>query len=324
MKNSPSPLHYGNNHLSETLPFVRDKAKLEYRNRLEVEYHSLLENHQEVFKPSEKVVSVLETPSRQLTWAKLFYAERVIFHNTPEAVLRAKRAGLIADYVRIAPPEELELARSSGSLEANPDDEKIRISTVELLSRLQHLRSIGIRRETIKNAVSLVVAIFGAALFASIWWYVSTAKTSDDVSVFQAIVICGCLGGFISAQTRIQAIPEARVPRLNDLSILRLSGGITFAIVSGAIGAVFLYILLLCGAVKGDIFPHIALNSAEPEEFTTLRKFIEHSIPQGESDMAKLLLWSFIAGFSERLVPDQVFFLGAGLTAAGKSSPKPN
>ena len=47
----------------------------------------------------------------------------------------------------------------------------------------------------------------------------------------------------------------------------------------------------------------VALNAAEARGLSFL-EFLKKSIPKTVSDLAKLLLWCFIAGFAERLIPD--------------------
>ena len=54
----------------------------------------------------------------------------------------------------------------------------------------------------------------------------------------------------------------------------------------GATGAVFLFLLLCAGLLGGDVFPSFDAKAPWQAEY------------------AKLLVWSFIAGFSERLIPD--------------------
>lgn len=66
-----------------------------------------------------------------------------------------------------------------------------------------------------------------------------------------------------------------------------------------------LYLIMTAGLLKGELFPEILAftpeNSAEPLDF---RKFLLNTGPNTGADYAKLLVWSFIAGFAERFVPD--------------------
>jgi hypothetical protein len=60
----------------------------------------------------------------------------------------------------------------------------------------------------------------------------------------------------------------------------------------GALGAIVFYLALRGGLLEGLLFPQLP---------TEAKSAVLHLLPP---DVAKLLFWSFIAGFSERLVPD--------------------
>jgi hypothetical protein len=50
---------------------------------------------------------------------------------------------------------------------------------------------------------------------------------------------------------------------------------------------------------------------------TPFLSLVAATAPKSVADMAKLLIWAFIAGFAERLVPDQISKL-IGKSGAGK------
>lgn len=113
-------------------------------------------------------------------------------------------------------------------------------------------------------------------------------------------IICGILGGFMSLEQRLGRLsPEA----LGSLSeswfqvLLRpLYGGI-FALVA--------YIVLLAGLVTSTLFP-VFVYPALPAEGINPHYFIvflTDTVPASGPDFAKLLFWSFAAGFTERLIP---------------------
>ena len=69
--------------------------------------------------------------------------------------------------------------------------------------------------------------------------------------------------------------------------------------------AVVLYLCFLSKIVEGPLFPHFAGPPfTEPVPTTDdVRNFLAQTYPSSGGDLAKLLFWSFVSGFSGRFVP---------------------
>jgi hypothetical protein len=66
-----------------------------------------------------------------------------------------------------------------------------------------------------------------------------------------------------------------------------------------------LYVILLSGIVAGHIFPDFFIPQ-RPESGPNTAYMIDiftKTYPNSGADLAKFLFWSFVAGFSERFVP---------------------
>jgi hypothetical protein len=75
------------------------------------------------------------------------------------------------------------------------------------------------------------------------------------------------------------------------------------------IGAVVLYLLFAAGILKGDLFPEF--HCAAGQTCADFHGFVAYWKPDGPAANAKAIVWGFIAGFSERFVPDILNRLGS-------------
>ena len=109
------------------------------------------------------------------------------------------------------------------------------------------------------------------------------------------VPLMGALGGFISSQRHVQSIASVG-ESLTDMTNLYFFGSnLTASAISGAVFAAVLFMLFAGGLVQGGLFPKWPV----PENGDFWQEF------------AKLLTWSFIAGFAERFVPDTLDHLVA-------------
>jgi uncharacterized membrane protein YgcG len=110
----------------------------------------------------------------------------------------------------------------------------------------------------------------------------------------------GAIGSFVSALLRIEAVPEnTEIGR--SIVALRSSESIRLAPVTGFIFAILLSFIfggrLIAGSgglISGPIFPDVTIPGGWP--------FVLFF----PAELAKWLAWSFIVGFSERLMPDMI------------------
>jgi hypothetical protein len=83
----------------------------------------------------------------------------------------------------------------------------------------------------------------------------------------------------------------------------------------GVFGVIF-YLTLLSGVVQGDLFPSFeGLN----DEYSSLFDMFHNTTPSENHDAAKAVFWGFLAGFSERFVPNILDKAGKR-TSGGKES----
>lgn len=112
----------------------------------------------------------------------------------------------------------------------------------------------------------------------------------------------GLLGGFVSIQQRVNKIESS------ELGILSQSWfQILLIPIYGGIFALVLYVLFLSGILQGHLFPEFYIPPPPADGQAPDTKFMESlfmaTYPKTGEDFAKLIFWSFVAGFSERYVP---------------------
>ncbi len=147
----------------------------------------------------------------------------------------------------------------------------------------------------IRFHISLTVAIVIVALVAVLQFY------KGNVYLIFLIFVAGCVGGIINSYMRTRHL-SVDVSSLENAKINRLAIMQVYIspLVSGLFGFIF-FAFCATGIVGGDLLPSFV---GLEEKYTTVGDMIEHIKPAQSIDAAKACLWAFIAGFSERLVPN--------------------
>lgn len=158
------------------------------------------------------------------------------------------------------------------------------------LSRTEKIQSIT-ERLIVMTFVALIVVgvIFGATLFYG-----------EKLMISWLCFGCGLIGGFVSIQQRLKKLGD------EELELLARSWfQILLIPIYGGIFSLVLYVGFLSEIIKGPLFPHFLIpefKKPTPTDEDVL-KFLQTTLPTSGQELAKLLFWSFVAGFSERFVP---------------------
>ena len=119
------------------------------------------------------------------------------------------------------------------------------------------------------------------------------------------MLVAGIFGGVTSSLQRVYTMNRAADVVASIQSLAASTTSILAAPFLGAIFAIVFWFLVLGKLVGGDAFPKLTISGAGADGKSILfRDFLYGKTEAGVSDYAKLILWGFLAGFAERLIPD--------------------
>jgi hypothetical protein len=101
-------------------------------------------------------------------------------------------------------------------------------------------------------------------------------------------------------QTNWNALSLGALKDARDFSSILLRGAV------GMTGAVVIYYFLLSGVIGGGLFPEfkeIGLHQLKFKDTSSGEDSVALRLILPNAQLALLVVWSFLAGFSERLVP---------------------
>lgn len=150
----------------------------------------------------------------------------------------------------------------------------------------------------------LVYFTAGSLLLITAFQHFMTSQTGADGASARTYILpiifgAGLVGGFVSIQQRL--------PKIGELELQELSGSwssILLIPLNGGIFAIVLHLAFQGEILQGDLFPKYVSDSAENlTGVQTLAKWMKTTRPDTLHDLAKMVFWGFVAGFSERFVP---------------------
>ena len=139
-----------------------------------------------------------------------------------------------------------------------------------------------------------VVWIVGILLFIgliaiAIWQWAN----DGTVPLFVMIVVAAILGSTVN---------ESRKDRVGAETDLNVWVYLSWKALIAVVLALFLFVVFMSELLQGPLFPKPKTGS----DYVGLVAYLKEVGPEKTSDASKVILWSFVAGYSERFVPNLI------------------
>jgi hypothetical protein len=144
-------------------------------------------------------------------------------------------------------------------------------------------------------AALIVVVSIGIVVLA----FLTSLSANKDGETFPKVyfvIAASILGSLVNQPFRSDENKESRSP---SLLILYLAWKCVVAVIF----AIIVNLIFISGVVSGELFPQFARTDYN---YVSMSKWALDIDPKTNADLAKMLIWSFVAGFSEKLVPNLV------------------
>jgi hypothetical protein len=142
------------------------------------------------------------------------------------------------------------------------------------------------------------------------FWESFTAGLSVWGTYF-VVVFAGTIGALISVLRRIQRMTLDGNPDTNLVELEQNSSSIDLSPLLGAVFALLLLFMFMSGLLSGTLFPELPKGHSN---------IFLGCVPSECAQLAKLIVWSFIAGFAEKFVPDALDKLQSRATSTDKTT----
>jgi hypothetical protein len=152
------------------------------------------------------------------------------------------------------------------------------------------------RHESLNTIWRKLLIIFATLLCIS----TAISLKQGPFTVPELVFIAGNIGGYVGIHKNLSSLSDAEVAQLSSSWL-----GLIVPSFVGGILACVLYFLFISGIITGELFPKIIEDTVQdgikkPESFAVI--FYQHA--DGPTEYAKLLFWTFVAGFNQKYIVD--------------------
>ncbi len=256
----------------------------------------------------------------------LLLLEKCVIRFLPPVELSLKSILVEGNYRNIVGQKVFDEVKQTFSTTKIESPESVVDRRTELCFMLDHIQDIytnapvrdgaqsSLLRFSLFTVVSVYVGLF--LILILINQILPLMKISPWPYSALVVPLMGSIGAFISVTQRAQSLSSDGDSVQNAMKLNCGLFAITFGIIISGVFAVIINLFFLAGYIKGGVFPFE--NDSVPNGLTGAFIFLLNLHSLQGTVIAKILIWSIVAGFSERLIPDNLSKLQETLTSADK------
>ena len=277
-----------------------------YFKHLVATYHSLTPDEKKANEGlAARIDEHIQNAKNELDWDYLLELEMLILRLLPDQLIQRK-TWIIRERFREAAGEQ-DFRDYQNSKPPNADEPKgalvadLEVVLDDLFWR-HKLRTLWDRQwKRLVTAIAIGFACIAAASLAVVaaWGFLGVSVkmvTLKAVLTLAAVALAGMAGSLVSLLQRLQSVPHNQKRAVNLIGIENGRALVLQSLMTGAIFAFLMLLLFGSGLLQGGMFLNVKWTG------TFLQGLADMS--GTGSQLAMLLVWCFVAGFAERLVPD--------------------
>ena len=283
-----------------------DHIKAEYENKM------IGDVSEKTQSTTKFITEKRDNSPLKLTWSDIYTYESIYVRLLHDSCLPRKVWDLRNRYREIVSLKEYEayLASEPPVITGGASADDLRADIEFLINKIYLHYSLKPFNKRVQKAISKKVtnmALLGLLLIIVTVISPSFSFLEPILSGFKLhsatiliVLFAGAMGGLMSVLQRYNNNLVKEGDPINNITFQSWYQTFNPAI-NGALFAALLYIIFMGKLIEGSIFPTFGQASESGSGFIALLTEIK---PDGGSNYAKLIIWSFIAGFAERFVPD--------------------
>lgn len=236
-------------------------------------------------------INELLAPGRRQRWGDCYEVEQLLVQLFDEVTLNTELQSRLLETQTSLSPRHCEYYRNEARA-AGASVDRRRALLARLVNDIQWRYTVaeGKRRFskslTTRSSIAFLIALSLFGLLVAVAYVNHWVFAVGDLRLFAAAAVAGTWGATFSMLTGLS--DRIANSRIYDLNVSRSITMVAARALVGAGAACVLFLFFCSGILSGKVFPNIAG---------------EANAPLAPATVALLIIWCFIAGFSEKLVP---------------------